>query len=1336
MKFFAIPQRSITDGLGSKIVTRLNSKSGDVEIVAGDGIFVTMDGNHIVISTTSGGSISSVGIVAPSEFTVANSPITSSGNITLSWATQLPNLIFASPTSTTGVPTFRTLVEADLPGHSLISSHTASGLTTGHFLRATSATTFAFQPLIAGDLPSHTHSASDITSGTLSLTRGGTGASLTAPGSNQLLYYNFGGTSSSWLGIGSGLQISSGALQINSSSLGLVSGTGVTITGATVNVNTAANLTWTGTHTFNQPITFASGQTLPISKLYKAGPVAGEFVYYNGSAWTTFGTSGASNRSVLTALSGVPTWVPATKVTLGVIAYNNGATDISTIFQNTLTNDLPNGGELVIPEGTYLLSEYVTWTPSVANAKLVIRGIGNVVIRRDISEATPLTVQGSLFFNGKLSTAANAGYACIDSTPAIASMDQILESDLSGFYTVTKIILSGDRSAVLKRGTLVKLVSDNMLVASLKQTPTVTLTGSVTYTITVDGQTTGSLTQASTINDIQRAVELLSSVGLGCVVVTGSSSLFTLTFNYEAHPNVAFAVSTTKVSGGGTVSTPANDTIQRSGESSVVAADAVYNGGTGKTTVYLAGTLRTWLDGYSVNPRLFIYDNSSVEISNITFDCTDDAFATSHGNGFINLNYMVRSSLDRIVCRRSSSPAIISSGHFGLAIRDSKISNARDNAAGGFGVAISQSSHTFVSNCQFEHCGRAFTTRALQTPISSVNDYMVSYGRSEYSLISNCIAVGCEHTAFDVQEDAWMTTFDNCTSQHNLGGGFKARGFYTSFSNCNDYGSAGSFTLSPARGAYITGCRSIDATSNPIVVSSNSVSELDSPNHMAEIMIHNSQVLLSRIRKNISMLNVSNQTRAGRSIVEVRNCNFKAGVSNHGVISANLNETTSAWDSGATSFIGWQANNAQIVFSDCELDTKYLNSAGTETITGISTTNSSILITPATVNVATAGTAGVTSYSYQVSAVNAIGETVASAVTTISTGNASLTGSNYNIITWTSVPHATSYRIYGRISGSLQFLAEVTNAHSYSDMINGFPLPAAYPLANNTVDASGTSGGNTTLTLRHVNLIMSAGSSQTLSCFTASGSSICRLNDVTANMMNSTTGTIFKIGTTGTGSLNWYWSIVGRDVVIDTTGGSLTNFLTGGNNATIAFQVENLKFAGNVPSGYWYDQSATSSATQPYIFASWTNDNGTDRVKSSAFFTQQPKAGFTLKTAPLPDGEVSTIESTSVKLPGPIDQHVTILLESCPASYTSASVRAPHHQGQRFTIVNMSGFAQILTDAGGSLANNSSRSMFFNNTNWVVDGTDRSLTVSSGALTILPLPAPAETPTEEAIEEI
>jgi len=79
------------------------------------------------------GSVTSVGLSLPSIFTVSGSPVTSSGTLTATLATQNANVVFAGPaTGSAAGPTFRALVAADIPDLAatylaLTGTQTASG---------------------------------------------------------------------------------------------------------------------------------------------------------------------------------------------------------------------------------------------------------------------------------------------------------------------------------------------------------------------------------------------------------------------------------------------------------------------------------------------------------------------------------------------------------------------------------------------------------------------------------------------------------------------------------------------------------------------------------------------------------------------------------------------------------------------------------------------------------------------------------------------------------------------------------------------------------------------------------------------------------------------------------------------------------------------------------------------------------------------------------------------------------------------------------------------------------------------------------------------------------
>jgi hypothetical protein len=68
------------------------------------------------ISGLAGGTVTSVAMTVPSFLSVSGSPITTSGTLAVSLATQTANLVFAGPTTgSAAAPTFRSLVASDIP---------------------------------------------------------------------------------------------------------------------------------------------------------------------------------------------------------------------------------------------------------------------------------------------------------------------------------------------------------------------------------------------------------------------------------------------------------------------------------------------------------------------------------------------------------------------------------------------------------------------------------------------------------------------------------------------------------------------------------------------------------------------------------------------------------------------------------------------------------------------------------------------------------------------------------------------------------------------------------------------------------------------------------------------------------------------------------------------------------------------------------------------------------------------------------------------------------------------------------------------------------------------
>jgi hypothetical protein len=152
------------------------------------------------VSGGSGGTVTSVGLTAPAIFSVSGSPVTSSGTLSFSLASQSANLVFASPNGASGSPTFRSLVASDIPAlsyeasgavatHAALTSSVHGISTFGATLvddvdASTARTTLglgtaATQASTSFAASSHTHAATDVTSGTFEIARIPTGTTAT-----------------------------------------------------------------------------------------------------------------------------------------------------------------------------------------------------------------------------------------------------------------------------------------------------------------------------------------------------------------------------------------------------------------------------------------------------------------------------------------------------------------------------------------------------------------------------------------------------------------------------------------------------------------------------------------------------------------------------------------------------------------------------------------------------------------------------------------------------------------------------------------------------------------------------------------------------------------------------------------------------------------------------------------------------------------------------------------------------------------------------------------------------------------------------------------------------
>lgn len=103
------------------------------KIIAGSNITISETGpdagtGDVTINSTAGGTgtVTSVDLAVPSEFTLSGNPITTSGTITISKANETANTVWAGPaTGIPAAPAFRALVSADIPNNAADTTGTS-----------------------------------------------------------------------------------------------------------------------------------------------------------------------------------------------------------------------------------------------------------------------------------------------------------------------------------------------------------------------------------------------------------------------------------------------------------------------------------------------------------------------------------------------------------------------------------------------------------------------------------------------------------------------------------------------------------------------------------------------------------------------------------------------------------------------------------------------------------------------------------------------------------------------------------------------------------------------------------------------------------------------------------------------------------------------------------------------------------------------------------------------------------------------------------------------------------------------------------------------------------
>lgn len=324
-------------------------------------------------SSAASGTVTSVGLTVPSILSVSGSPVTSSGTLAVSLATQAANRVFAGPsTGADATPTFRALVAADIPD---ISST---------YLTASSTATLTNK---SGNISQWTNNSGYITNSVSSLT------SLTAVGT-----------------------IATGSWQATAIA-GQYGGTGVNNSGKTITLG--GNFTTSGANNVTLTTSGATNVTLPtngtlisstvttLSSLTSIGTI-GTGVWQGTAVTVPYGGSGASTLTGILQGNGTSAFTALTSSTVGQVLRVTGANTfgwgaVNLADTDAITGVLPaaNGGLGVdtsgVTDGQLLIGKTsdnslnLATLTGTANQVVVTNGGGTITLSTPQSIGTTST---------------------------------------------------------------------------------------------------------------------------------------------------------------------------------------------------------------------------------------------------------------------------------------------------------------------------------------------------------------------------------------------------------------------------------------------------------------------------------------------------------------------------------------------------------------------------------------------------------------------------------------------------------------------------------------------------------------------------------------------------------------------------------------------------------------------------------------------------------------------------------------------------------------------------------------------------------------------------------
>jgi hypothetical protein len=307
------------------------------------------------------GTVTSVGLSLPSFMTVTNSPVTGSGTLTGTLASQTANKVFASPDGSTGSPDFRILAASDIP------SLDWSKITTGK------PTTLAGYGITDASLSTHNHSVDGLSNVTI-----------VGKANNDILQWD--GTA--WVNkslSGAGI-VTSETDPVVKAINGIVKSNGTVISAATAGTDyltpTGSAALLTGFPTLNQNTTGTANI---------AGGTLGAIPYQTSVNNTgVLASTATANKVLMSGSSAAPVWSTPTFPNASATTRKIIVSDGTNWTASTETYAVPGAsGNLLVSDGTNWTSTLPTFNQNTTGTAANVTG--TVVVANGGTGATTLT---------------------------------------------------------------------------------------------------------------------------------------------------------------------------------------------------------------------------------------------------------------------------------------------------------------------------------------------------------------------------------------------------------------------------------------------------------------------------------------------------------------------------------------------------------------------------------------------------------------------------------------------------------------------------------------------------------------------------------------------------------------------------------------------------------------------------------------------------------------------------------------------------------------------------------------------------------------------------------